>query len=194
MKAELNKEIRIKASINREEMDMIRMKITARINQEYAKELNAYEIENKKFYQEENVFHFKVYELLRCVDTNTKLRIVTQVGKNSSVLNEYIGHLEYEPDLDDTYFNFISEQKGKDERPFTIGFSCLQSIEVIDKDTICRECGNIGKPSKGLLNGLVSFEDFGSDAGQRGTTQSRVGEAELVDVLKCVNCGHSWVK
>lgn len=61
------------------------------------------------------------------------------------------------------------------------------------KTQICRECGCIGKPSKALLNQLVSFDDFGNDAGKRGTTQSRHGEAKEVDCLKCPNCGHSWI-
>lgn len=54
-------------------------------------------------------------------------------------------------------------------------------------------CGGQGKPSKALLNTLVPFNDFGNDAGQRGTTQSRQGTAQLVDCLKCDKCGHSWV-
>ena len=61
------------------------------------------------------------------------------------------------------------------------------------KTQICKECGCIGKPSKALLNQLVSFDDFGNDAGKRETTQSRHGEAKEVDCLKCPNCGHSWI-
>jgi len=61
------------------------------------------------------------------------------------------------------------------------------------KTQICKECGCIGKPSKALLNQLVSFDDFGNDAGKPGTTQSRHGEAKEVDCLKCPNCGHSWI-
>ena len=61
------------------------------------------------------------------------------------------------------------------------------------KSQICKECGCIGKPSKALLNQLVSFDDFGNDADRRGTTQSRHGEAKEVDCLKCPNCGHSWI-
>lgn len=59
--------------------------------------------------------------------------------------------------------------------------------------SVCRECGTIGKPSKAMLNELVSFDDFGNDAGKRGTTQSRVGKAQLVNCTKCPNCGHSWI-
>lgn len=61
------------------------------------------------------------------------------------------------------------------------------------KTQICKECGCIGKPSKTLLNDWVSFDDFGNDAGKRGTTQSRHGAAKEVDCLKCPNCGHSWI-
>lgn len=61
------------------------------------------------------------------------------------------------------------------------------------KTQICKECGCIGKRSKALLNQLVSFDDFGNDAGKRGTTQSRQGKAKQVGCLKCPNCGHSWI-
>lgn len=61
------------------------------------------------------------------------------------------------------------------------------------ENNICRVCGDTSKPSTGLLNGLVSFNDFGNDAGLRGSTQSRVGEAKLVEVNKCPSCGHSWI-
>ena len=62
-----------------------------------------------------------------------------------------------------------------------------------NKRNQCRVCGGEGKPSKAMLNTLVSFNDFGNDAGQRGTTQSRIGEANLVDCIKCSSCGHSWI-
>jgi len=58
---------------------------------------------------------------------------------------------------------------------------------------VCRKCDGNGKPSKVLLNAMVSFNDFGNDAGSRGTTQARVGSASLVDCIKCEDCGHSWV-
>ena len=57
----------------------------------------------------------------------------------------------------------------------------------------CRKCNGECKPSKALLNQLVSFDDFENDAGNIGTTQSRVGEAKLVDCYKCENCGHSFI-
>jgi hypothetical protein len=61
------------------------------------------------------------------------------------------------------------------------------------KEKECRECGGNSKNSKVLLNTLVSFNDFGNDAGQRGTTVSRVGSPNLVECQKCENCGHSWI-
>lgn len=57
----------------------------------------------------------------------------------------------------------------------------------------CKKCNGSMKESKVLLNSLVSFSDFGNDVGQRGTTQSRNGNANLVDCLKCENCGHSYI-
>lgn len=57
----------------------------------------------------------------------------------------------------------------------------------------CKKCGGECKKSKALLNSLVSSNDFGNDAGERGTTVSRIGRPKLVECLKCVNCGHSFI-
>lgn len=57
----------------------------------------------------------------------------------------------------------------------------------------CFKCGTIAVNSKALNNTILSFNDFGNDAGKRGTTQSRVGKAQLIDCKKCPSCGHSWV-
>ncbi len=57
----------------------------------------------------------------------------------------------------------------------------------------CKKCGGKCKPSKVLNNTLISLDDFGNDSGLRGTTQSRVGTAKLIDCLKCEDCGHSFI-
>lgn len=57
----------------------------------------------------------------------------------------------------------------------------------------CKKCNGQCKPSQALNNSLVSSNDFGNDSNSRGTTQSRLGEAKLVDCEKCTNCGHSFV-
>lgn len=59
---------------------------------------------------------------------------------------------------------------------------------------ICKKCGGNCKSSKALNNTLISFNDFGNDAGSRGTTMSRVGKSKLIDCLKCESCGHSFVQ
>lgn len=60
------------------------------------------------------------------------------------------------------------------------------------KQILCK-CGNKTIKSKAYLNTLISFNDFGNDAGQRGTTLSRLGTAKLVDCRKCISCGHSFI-
>lgn len=57
----------------------------------------------------------------------------------------------------------------------------------------CRRCNSECKPSKALLNQLVSSGDDLFEAGSRGSTMSRSGKAILVDCYKCVNCGHSFI-
>ena len=65
-----------------------------------------------------------------------------------------------------------------------------ETIKIIIRNT-CFVCGGLMKDSVAYQNTIVSFPDFGKDAGSRGTTQSRVGEAIIIDVRKCVDCGHS---
>lgn len=60
-------------------------------------------------------------------------------------------------------------------------------------DNTCKKCVGVALPSKGFVNQLVSYSDFGNDAGDRGTTQSRSGKATLQDCMKCTSCGHSWI-
>ena len=57
----------------------------------------------------------------------------------------------------------------------------------------CIKCNSECLPSKAYNNILVSSNDFGNDANDRGATQSRIGQAVLVDCMKCTNCGHSFV-
>ena len=70
-------------------------------------------------------------------------------------------------------------------------FVSFQIIETIIKNT-CFKCGGSMKPSKALVNTIVSFDDFGNDAGQSGTTLSPVGKPKLINVNKCSCCGHSY--
>ena len=57
----------------------------------------------------------------------------------------------------------------------------------------CRECGGQAKRSKAMLNQLVSGRGTFAKYCARGTTLSRIGKAELVDCMKCADCGHSWI-
>ena len=45
--------------------------------------------------------------------------------------------------------------------------------------------------STAYINTIVSFDDFGNDAGERGTTVSRCGPVKIIKVRKCSACGHS---
>lgn len=55
----------------------------------------------------------------------------------------------------------------------------------------CFECGGLMKDGVALDNTLISYDDFGGNAGNIGTTQSKCGEAKLIKVRKCQSCGHS---
>lgn len=69
-------------------------------------------------------------------------------------------------------------------------FVTSQVIEEVIRNT-CFVCGGLMKDSTAYQNTLVSSDDFGSDSGKRGITQSRVGEAIQINIRKCSSCGHS---
>lgn len=69
-------------------------------------------------------------------------------------------------------------------------FTNVALIKEILRNT-CYECGGLMQDGIALVNTSVSFDDFGGDAGTRGSTQSRVGKAVEVTVRKCTVCGHS---
>jgi len=71
--------------------------------------------------------------------------------------------------------------------------SCINSeaIRTVIRNT-CYKCGGLMQDdATAYQNTRVSFDDFGGDAGQRGTTEVRVGPAVQVQVRKCIECGHS---
>lgn len=67
------------------------------------------------------------------------------------------------------------------------------TVEMIKKviHNTCFVCGGLMKDGESLDNTYLSFDDFGNDAGQRGTTQSKCGHPIIKQVRKCTNCGHS---
>jgi len=127
MKAEISKFNRIKRDENYEVMESIKRTIADRINTEYNEQLTGMREENSNLFAEEKAFYPKAFEILSKCTKDTNVKIVTQVGKGSVVLNEYVGHVYRIHNK--TLFDFISESR--DNKPFTVGFSCLQSIEIM---------------------------------------------------------------
>lgn len=76
---------------------------------------------------------------------------------------------------------------------YTFNFPLYITSQVISEiiHNTCFVCGGLMQDSTAIKNSLISFNDFGDDAGLRGTTQSRVGSSKMINVRKCVNCGHS---
>lgn len=133
MKAFLNKDNRIKRDENFAQLKSIRSTIANRINMEYNSELKSIGLENEYLLKEEYAFYDSVWEILNAINKETKLKVSTQVGSGSLILHEYIGTVANLPLVwsGQKYFDFISKDRDNDERPFTIGFSCLRAIEVI---------------------------------------------------------------
>ena len=61
-------------------------------------------------------------------------------------------------------------------------------------DFICFKCGGDIGEGQALDNTWVGSDDFGGDAGQRGTTISKIGPPIMKKVCKCIFCGHSFTK
>lgn len=135
----LNKENRIKRNENYETLDKIRNEITKRINAEYKPEIKAIQDENEMLINEEKTFRANVQNLLKELYDDKKLydtvfKVTTQTGKDNERIREYTGRIQnpqkyvYYPS--EGCFNFICPEYN-DEKPFTIGLSCLMGIEVI---------------------------------------------------------------
>jgi len=130
MKAELSKDVRIRRNLNYDVLHSIERRISNQIRAEFESEISDIKGENEKFYKEERDFMEQTKKILRKISPQTLVRVRTQVGKNSEVIQEYIGHIQREFKYNDGTFNFISTGE-YDDKPFTIGFSCLLSFEVL---------------------------------------------------------------
>jgi len=135
-KVELHKDIRVKRRNNYDQLKDIEQLIAKRIAAEYNMERNALRAENDAFNADEKSFYERVSDLLHSCGVETKFRVVTQTGPLSGTLREYTGVLskQYVQYRDHSMFDFI-DPNFLDGKPFTIGFSCLQSIEVIPNES-----------------------------------------------------------
>ncbi len=129
-RAELSKNIRIKRDENYEILRLIEQRVSDRIRAEFANEISDIQLENKKNLEEEKLFREQAKEILKTATTETLLKVETQVGKGSTVIQEYTGRIDKQFKYNDGTFNFICSDK-YEGKPFTIGFSCLLSIEVL---------------------------------------------------------------
>ncbi len=131
-KVELNKDNRIKRSENYNLLNSIKANISARIHTEFNNEITALRNENDVFLKEEKEFYAQVLDILKNVQPDTLLKIVSQTGIKSNRLTEYTGYLIKTYGTNATVFDFVSNDRDNDMRPFTVGFSCLQSIEILN--------------------------------------------------------------
>lgn len=66
----------------------------------------------------------------------------------------------------------------------------LEAFEYLQNHVKCRKCGGQGKKGQALQNNFSGIPDFPGDS---IVTMSPDGTANLIDCLKCEDCGHSWV-
>lgn len=143
-KVELHQDIRIKRDENYQVLKTIEDRISAKIRAEFESEVSAIRAENDTFHKKDNEFREEARELLKTITPQTLLKVRTQVGIGSKVIQEYEGHIEKNIKYNDGTFNFISPDI-HDGKPFTIGFSCLQSIEIIDEEEVDNDFPKYGK-------------------------------------------------
>lgn len=79
---------------------------------------------------------------------------------------------------------------GKGEEIRFPAFITSEVLEQVIHNT-CFVCGGLMQDGVALENTWVSFDDFGGDAGQYGTTCSKIGQPVMKQVRKCSSCGHS---
>jgi len=132
-KIELSQNNRIKRHENYAQLDAIESVIRERIRSEYTEEIKQLRNENDKSFEEEKEFILSVKQFLPGLSPSDKLKVTTQVGRNSDIIRTYTGHIEKRIPFNQSYFNFVSPDY-IDGKPFTIGLSCLQSIEILTEE------------------------------------------------------------
>jgi len=124
----LNPFVRQKYSENFEEIAKIREKIKIEIDEKVAGEIKLYREENDRLIKEEKEFKSLAASVMKDA-FNTKSRVIvsSQTGRNGSTIREYRGYITK---MYDDYAFDLSAENYNDGKPFTIGLSCLQSIEI----------------------------------------------------------------
>ena len=130
MEARLSREVRIKRDENYIILKNIEDGIRERVRKEYESETKALREENSTLTQTEKEFRKEANDILSFVSSEATLKVETQVGPGSTIVREHIGHLAKPFRPGDGYFD-MRAMDYNDGKPFTIGFSCLMSIEVI---------------------------------------------------------------
>lgn len=133
-----------------------------------------------------------------------KIKIVTdmQFEMNHKVGTDYstvkfdarnFDTIKFKLSVIESFENSFSRLGGKFQDDYSWKFPAFITSEVIQEiiRNTCFVCGGLMEDSTAFQNSNVLFNDFGDDAGSRGTTQSRVGPAQQIKVRKCKSCGHS---
>jgi hypothetical protein len=132
MKASLSKDVRIKKDENYSLLTDIQREIQARVQAEYQSQTKALHVENDGFRELEKAFIEQAkYILVKLIPQHTPIKVTVQVGKGSTILRDHEGTIQKPFYMSDGYFNMI-DPTYNDGKPFTIGFSCLQSIEAYE--------------------------------------------------------------
>lgn len=115
-----------------------------------------------------------------------------KIGTNYSTV-KFIKGIRFKLPVIESFENSFSRIGGKFQDNGIWKFPSFITTQVIQEviRNTCFECGGLMQDGEALDNTYVSFDDFGGDAGQRGTTQSKIGQPVIKIVRKCTLCGHS---
>ena len=116
-------------------VDQVRKEISLRIQKEYTETVKAFSNEREDLFQEQLNFIKSISEMFRndIIKVGTKIKVTTQTGPNGGdVLTDYEGTVEHIYDKYKPCFD-LSDKNYYEGRKFTIGSSCIQSIEVCQK-------------------------------------------------------------
>lgn len=130
MKTSMSPEVRIMMSEHYNALSNIKQIVENRVRAEFANETSAIRGEIESLLSLERDFKSLVESTLTGIDKTQMIRIETQVGPGSTIVNTYDGYLEKQYLKGTGYFNFICADKNS-SKPFTVGLSCLLSVETL---------------------------------------------------------------
>ena len=100
---------------------------------------------------------------------------------------------KFKPDVLKSFCISFERVGGRLQKDYSWIFPLCITSEVLSEviRNTCFVCGGLMQDGEALDNTYVYSDDFDNDAGQYGTTCSKIGQPIIKQVRKCNSCGHS---